>query len=440
MTAIGAGGGLTLRRSIRDIARTRSRVLVIMVALALQACAQVPTHRALPDLPASDVSFRPTVEAYAEAPAIGGNRVTILLNGDDIFPAQLAAIRVAQLTITYAQYFYEKGSIGLEMAEAFAERCRNGVRAHILLDGFGTLGVPQEYRDLMKTAGCEVAIFRPLHPLVVLSPFGFGKGNRRNHRRVLVVDGRVGFTGGVGVSEAWLGNGHEKDHWRQTDVRIEGPVVASLQGSFVENWLEATGNVLGGAPYFPAIPSAGNVTGQIIRGSPTGGRYTMYTSLLLAIAASRHSITVTNPYFVPDARMMNEMMEAARRGVRVRILLPGPIDNSIVRNASRINFGDLMAAGIEVYEYQPGLLHAKTMTVDGLWATIGSANFDSRSFALNEELNLVVYDDREVVGHLERIFADDLTYSKRVTEETWKQRGVFGRFFEVLSLPVHDQL
>ena len=423
------------------MARRRSLVVVVMmVALGLPACAQVPMHRALPNLSVSDPSFRPTVEAYAEAPATGDNRVTLLLNGDEIFPAQLAAIRSARRTITYAQYLFEKGSIGLEMAEAFAERCRNGVRAHILLDGFGTLGIPREYTELMKTAGCEVATFRPVHPLIVLSPFGFGKGNRRNHRRILVVDGRVGFTGGVGVSPAWQGNGHEKDHWRQTDVRIEGPVVASLQASFVENWLEATGNVLGGAPYFPALAPAGNAKGQIIRGSPTGDRYTMYTSLLLAIAASRHSITVTNPYFVPDERMMNEMMEAARRGVRVRILLPGPIDNSIVRHASRINFGELIAAGIEIYEYQAALLHAKTMTVDGLWATIGSANFDSRSFALNEELNLVVYDDREIVGRLERVFADDLTRSKKVTEDTWEQRGPIGRLFEVLSLPVHDQL
>jgi len=422
------------------MARTRSLAAIIILTLGLQACAQVPLHRELPTISVSDPSFRPTVEAYAETPIIGGNRVTLLLNGDEIFPAQLAAIRSARQTITFAQYVYEKGPIGLEMAEAFAERCRNGVHAHILLDGFGALAMPREYTELMKSAGCEVAIFRPLHPLIVLSPFGFGKGNHRNHRRVLVVDGRIGFTGGVGVSPSWLGNGQEKDHWRQTDVRIEGPIVASLQGSFVENWLEATGNVLGGAPYFPAISPAGNVKGQIIHGSPTGGRYTMYTSLLLAIAASRHSITVTNPYFVLDERMMSEMMKAARRGVQVRILLPGPIDNSIVRHASRIHFGDLMAAGIEIYEYQPALLHAKTMTVDGLWATIGSANFDSRSFALNEELNLVVYDDRETVGRLERVFAEDLARSKRVTEESWARRGVRGRIFEVLSLPIHDQL
>jgi cardiolipin synthase len=439
MTAIEVGGGPTRQRQ-RDATRARSLVVAIMVTLGLQACAQVPAPRTLPSLPVSDPSFRPTVEAYAESPAVGGNRVTLLLNGDEIFPAQLAAIRSARQTITYAQYVYEKGSIGLDMAEAFAERCRNGVRAHILLDGFGTLGIPSEYTELMKTAGCEVATFRPVHPLIVLSPFGFRKGNRRNHRRILVVDGRVGFTGGVGVSPAWLGNGREMDHWRQTDVRIEGPVVASLQAAFVENWLEATGNVLGGAPYFPAIGPAGHEKGQIVHGSPTGGRYTMYTSLLLAIAASRHSITITNPYFVPDERMMSELEKAARRGVRVRILLPGPIDNSIVSHAGRINFGELMAAGIEIYEYQPGLLHAKTMTVDGLWATIGSANFDSRSFALNEELNLVVYDDREIVDRLERIFADDLTRSKRITEGSWERRGVTGRFFEVLSLPVHDQL
>jgi cardiolipin synthase len=421
---------------------THAPVLVglAVVAVLAGACARVPTHHSLPSLQVTEPSFRSTIEAYAQAPVVGGNRVELLLNGDEIFPAQLAAIRAARRTITYAQYVYENGSIGREMAEAFAERCRAGIHAHILLDGFGTLGMPHEYAEIMKTAGCEVATFRPVHPLIAFSFFGVGKGNHRNHRRILVVDGRLGFTGGAGVSPTWLGNGHEQGHWRQTDARVEGPVVASLQAAFVENWLEATGNALGGSPYFPPIPSPGNVKGQIVHSSPMGGRYTMYTSLLLAMAAARRSITLTTPYFVPDDRMRHEMTEAARRGVRVRILLPGPIDNNIVRHAGRLHFGELLDAGIEVYEYQAGLLHAKTMVIDGLWVTIGSANFDSRSFALNEELNLVVYDDRELGGQLERIFGDDLAYSGKVTEKTWERRGPIDRLFEVFALPVRDQL
>lgn len=422
--------------------RTRARLLVGMALIAFiaGACARVQSHRSLPSLKISEPSFRPTTEAYAEAPVIGGNRVTVLLNGDEIFPVQLAAIRAARRTITYSQYFYEEGPIGRELAEALAERCRAGVRAHVLLDGFGTLGMPREYSNIMRAAGCEVATFRPVHPLIVLSPFGFGKGNHRSHRRILVVDGRIGFTGGVGVGQAWLGNGRQEGHWRQTDARIEGPLAAALQAAFVENWLEATGNALGGAPYFPPVAPSGNVLGQIVRSSPIGGRYTIYTSLLLAMAAARQSITITNPYFVPDERMMEELTAAARRGVRIRILLPGPIDNSLVKHASRLNLGELLDAGIEIYEYQPGLLHAKTMTIDGRWATIGSTNFDSRSFALNEELNLIVYDNRELAGRLERIFADDLAHARRITERTWQRRGPVDRLFEVLSLPVRDQL
>jgi cardiolipin synthase len=388
----------------------------------------------------TEASFPPTVEAYAGSPVVGGNRVGLLLNGDEIFPAHLAAIRSARQTITYAQYFYEEGAIGREMAEAFAERCRAGIRGHILLDGFGTLRMPREDRDLMQAAGCEVATFRPVHPLIAFSLFGFGKGNHRNHRRILVVDGQLGFTGSVGVSPAWLGDGREKGHWRQTDVRIEGPVVASLQAAFVENWLEATGNALGGPRYFPSIAPAGDVQGQIVHSSPAAGRYTIYTTLLLAIAAARQSITVTNPYFVPDDRIMGELVKAAGRGIHVRILLPGPIDNKIVRHASRVHFGDLLEAGIEIYEYEAGLLHAKTMTIDGVWATIGSANFDSRSLALNEELNLVVYDDRELVTRLDRVYADDLTHSRQVTKRAWQQRGPTARLLEVLALPVRDQL
>jgi cardiolipin synthase len=240
------------------------------------------------------------------------------------------------------------------------------------------------------------------------------------------------------VSPKWLGNGRTKGYWRQTDVRVEGPAVASLQGAFVENWLEATGNVLGGEAYFPQPALRGLVTAQVVHSSPTAGSSSMYTMFLLAISSARHSIYITNPYFLPDGRMTRALTDAAKRGVRVVVLVPGPIDKNIVRHASRAGFGELFEAGIEIYEYQAGLLHAKTMVIDGVWATIGSANLDTRSFALNEEVNLVVY-STDVAVRLERIFADDLVYSRKIDPQTWRQRGIVDRVLEALSLPVRQQ-
>jgi cardiolipin synthase len=410
---------------------------VALLGLAPASCARVQSHFRLPDLAVADPSFLPTLEAYTST-AIGGNTVALLLNGDEIFPAQLTAIRSARETITYAQYFYEEGPIAAEIAEALAERCRAGVRAHVLLDGFGTLAMPAAYRETIAQAGCEVATFRPLSPLSLVAVLGLGSSNKRNHRRLLVVDGRVGFTGGSGVSPKWLGNGRTEGQWRETDVRLEGPVVKKLQGAFVENWLEATGNVLGGESYFPLLPRRGSVFAQVVRSSPTVGSFSMYTMFLLAMSSARRSIYITNPYFLPDGRMMRVLTEAPTRGVRVVVLLPGAIDNNIVRHASRAKFGELLEAGIEIYEYQAGLLHAKTMTIDGTWATIGSTNLDSRSFALNEELNAVVY-DKEVVSRLEKVFTDDLAYARKVHYRRWRGRGLLDRLLELLSLPVREQ-
>jgi cardiolipin synthase len=428
--------------SIRRAARAE-RVPCVLGALLLVAglagCAHVEQHLKLPDLAMGDPSFGPTIEAYTATRVVGGNTVDLLLNGDQIFPAILKAIRSARTTITYAQYFYESGEMPQQIAEALAARCRVGVRAHVLLDGFGAFTMPASYRQTMMDAGCEVVTFRPLSPLALFGPLGFGgKSDNRSHRRILVVDGRVGFTGGVGVSPSWTGNGRTKDHWRQTDVRIEGPVVASLQGAFVENWLEATGAVLGGEAYFPRLTPRGAVTAQVVHSSPAEGSFSMYTMFLLAMSSARHSIYITNPYFLLDTRMTRALTEASKRGVRVVLLLPGPIDNYMVRHASRAGFGALFKAGIEIHEYQVGLLHAKTMVIDGVWATVGSTNLDTRSFALNEEVNLVVYSP-DVAARLERVFADDLGYAKRINPETWRYRGAWERMLEVLSLPVRRE-
>jgi cardiolipin synthase len=379
-------------------------------------------------------SFFPTLEAHAQAPIVGGNRLKILLNGEQIYPAILGAIRKARSTITYAQYSYEDGQIARELAEALAERCRAGVKAHVLLDSVGTLPMPREYVELMSKDGCQVVSFRPV------GPFGLRRANHRNHRRILVVDGQIGFTGGSGVSSKWMGNGRVADHWRDTDVQIEGPVVEYLQGAFAENWVEATGVVIGGADYFPAPRGVrGRTHAQIIRSGPQGGGYAMYTTFLLALSSARRSIKVTNPYVLLDEQMVDTLIQAARRGVQISFLVPGVSDHPLVRHAGRRQFGRLLEAGIEIHEYTAALLHAKTIVIDGIWATVGSTNLDHRSFKLNDELNVVAY-DTEFAAQLERAFQEDLRYAQRIDLETWRNRGVRGRIFELLALPFESNL
>jgi cardiolipin synthase A/B len=415
--------------------RIHRLTVVAIVCLAVGGgCARVQPHVSLPALRLGEPSFFPTLEAYAGAPIVGGNTVEILLNGEHIFPAVLAGIRAAQRTITYAQYYYEDGPVARDIAEALAERCRAGVGVNVLLDAFGSLSIPGEYLAIMRASGCHVVWFRPL------SQYVFRRSYQRNHRRILVVDGRVGFTGGAGVSRKWMGNGRTEDHWRDTDVRVEGPVVEYMQAAFVEHWLEATGMVLGGEAYFPRpIEPRGQVHAQVARSSPAGGSAAMYTTLLLALSSARTSVLVTNPYFVLDHRMRDAVLRTVRRGVRVAVLVPAVIDHNIVRQASRAQFGKLLRAGVEIYEYVPALLHAKTMVIDGVWASIGSTNLDNLSFAVNDELNLFFY-DRDVAQQLERIFMDDVQVSRRISYEAWKKRGVGARLLELLALPIRDLL
>ena len=407
----------------------------IAVTVAASSCNRLPRTEKLPRVAAGEAAFTATMEAHTGSPIVGGNRIAVLLNGDQIFPAKLAAIRAARESITYAEYFYADGGPAREIAEALAERCRTGVAAHILLDGFGTLSMPREYVQLLKDAGCHVATFRPLGRWISI-----GRHNKRNHRRVLVIDGRVAITGGSGVSDKWTGNGRVDGHWRDTDVRIEGPAVHNVQSAFLENWREATGELLGGEQYFAESRRAvGDARAQVIKSSPAGGSYAMHTMYLLAIASAQRSLYLTNPYFLPDDPMEDALLAAAARGVRVVALTPGKIDHNIVRSASRRGFGRLLKGGIEIYEYQAALLHAKTMVVDGVWATIGSTNFDNRSFAVNDELNVVLY-DRSVVERLATAFEADLGHARRVTYEAWQNRGLRAKVLEIFVLPIESQL
>lgn len=406
----------------------------LAVTLAVASCDRLPPAETLPAVAAGGAEFLATMEAHTHSPIVDGNRIDILLNGDEIFPAKLAAIRSARTSLTYAEYFYADGGPARDIAEALAERCRAGVVAHVLLDGFGTLSMPRQYVKLLEAAGCRVATFRPLGRWVSV-----GRHNKRNHRRVLVADGRVAITGGSGVSAKWTGNGRLDGHWRDTDVRIEGPAARNIQAAFFENWREATGELLGGGRYLSNGARGGEARAQVITSSPVGGGYDMYTMYLLAIAGARRSVYLTNPYFLPNDRLEEALLAAAARGVRVVALTPGQIDHNVVRAASRRGFGRLLLGGIEIFEYQAALLHAKTMIVDGVWATVGSTNFDNRSFALNDELNVVLY-DRAVVERLVAAFEADLAHSRRVTYEAWENRGLKTKLLERLVIPIESQL
>ena len=411
------------------------RLSPAVLCLTLGACTLARPHYAAPDIAVGQPAFVRTLEAHADAELVRGNRAQVLLNGDEIFPAMLAAIRSAKSTITFANFIYDKGAIAREMAEALAERCRAGVGVNVLVDAIGSKNMPKQYKTLMERSGCHVAIYHSLNPLAIK------RINHRNHRRVLVVDGRVGFTGGTGVGDKWTGDGRRKGHWRQTDVRVEGPVVRQLQAAFAENWRDATGLLLSGNAYFPAIEPRGPLAAQTIKSSPASGAADAYLLFFLAIEGARSSILLTNPYFVPDGTMSEAIVRAAHRGVDVRIITAANADTNLdrlVRQASHAHFGRVLRAGAKVYEYGPAFLHAKTMVVDGEWVSIGSANLDNRSFALNNELN-VTFLDRGLAARLTEAFEKDLKFTKPVTYDDWMRHRVRNAFYLPL-IPLRDQL
>ena len=415
------------------------RLYWLFAILGVLGCAKVLAVRQVPAVTLGEATFFRTIEAHTDAPIVSGNRIEVLLNGDETFPVMLREIRRAKSTITFAQYLYEDGSIARELAQAFAERCRAGVKADILLDRHGSGKAPSDIIATMKDAGCHVEYFRRVEAEGIIFPWKLLRYNYRSHRRVLVIDGRIGFTGGYGISEAWTGNGRMPEHWRDTNARIEGPVVRFLQAAFAESWLETTGIAIGGDGYFPRLEPSGNLPAQIVKSSPTGGSFQNYMLFLLSINSAKKSILITNPYFIPDNVMTEALMKAATRGVRVVVLLPGEIDSQLTYTSSRSHYGPLLLGGVQIFEYKASLMHAKTIVVDGVWSTIGSTNFDNRSFALNQEINLTVYDSG-IAHRLEEIFREDLKYSQQITYEQWRSRSIFERFVELFAFPIKEQL
>jgi cardiolipin synthase len=358
---------------------------------------------------------------------VAGNRVTPLNNGDEIFPAMLQAIRGARGTVLFETFIYWSGEIGESFAHALSERAGAGVKVHVLLDWLGSLKVDARLVDTMKGAGVEVHRFHPLRW------YNLGRINNRTHRKLLIVDGRIGFTGGVGIAPQWTGHAQDEDHWRDTHYRVEGPVVSQMQGVMLSNWSKATGRILHGDAYFPPPAEAGSQQAQMFHSSPSGGSESMQLMYLLAITAAVKTIDIANAYFVPDEVARVALVSALRRGVRVRVITPGrKIDTQTVRHASRALWGDLLEAGLEMHVYQPTMYHCKVVIVDGLLSSVGSTNFDPRSFHLNDEANLNVY-DRAFAAELTRVFEQDLGRCKRYTLQEWQARPAWEKARERMA-------
>jgi len=363
-----------------------------------------------------------------------GNRVDTLLNGDEIFPAMLAAIRGAKRSIDFETYIYWSGGVGKAFADALAERARAGVKVHILLDWVGSQKMDKDLLDEMAKAGVEI---RKYH---ALKWYTLDRLNNRTHRKLLVTDGRIGFTGGVGIADEWNGHAQDPDHWRDTHYRVEGPVVAQMQAAFNDNWLKVSGVVLHGDDYLPPLEPKGNLVAQMFRSSPEGGSESMHLMYLLSVAAATKTIDLAMAYFVPDDLALEALVAASKRGVRVRIIMPGPLtDAKSVRHASRALWGDILRAGAQVYEYQPTMYHCKVLVVDSLWVSVGSTNFDNRSFRLNDEANLNVL-DAEFAGRQVRDFEADLARARRITLEEWQDRPWTEKVMERFAALLRHQL
>ena len=364
----------------------------------------------------ADPQFRRAMSVLLGPPLLHGNRIETLLNGDEIFPAMLKGIREAKKTITFETYIYWSGAIGKEFAEALAERAAAGVKVHVLLDWVGSQKMDKELLERMKNSGVQIEKYHPL------AWYSVEKLNNRTHRKLLVADGMVGFTGGVGIADEWNGHAQDPDHWRDTHYRVEGPTVAQMQAAFVDNWSKVSGQTLHGDDYFPESAGAGELFAQLFKSSKEGGSESTHLMYLMSIAAASKTIDLSMAYFVPDDLASEALVAALKRGVRVRIIMPGRhTDSSLVRRASRSKWGPILQAGGELYEYEPTMYHCKVLVVDGVWTSVGSTNFDNRSFRLNDEANLNVYDAGFAARQL-KDFEDDLKRARRITYDQWASR------------------
>lgn len=382
------------------------------------------------DFSTRDPSFFASAHALADPLPLEGNAIQLFHNGDEIFPAMLEAIHGAHSSINFEAFLFSSDQVGAQFRDALCERARAGVRVRVLLDGIGSgKNFSDADENAFKAAGCNFAYYHPTHSWRV------DKLNRRTHRRILIVDGKVGFTGSVGFANSWAGNADASNHWRDTHMKLEGPIVAKLQGAFQQHWVRGTGETISGASDFPPLAPAGKLSAQLIA-SHSFSVSPISLVQAVAFASADKSIYITNSYCTPSHNQVKLLVEAAKRGVDVRILIPGKHnDQPATKAAGRPAYGELLAGGVKIYEYAPTMIHAKSVVVDGLFCVIGSSNFDSRSAQINEELDITVY-DQGFCSEMDAIFMKDLAKADPYTLEQFKQRPLLEHVSEWAVAPL----
>lgn len=389
----------------------------------------------LPNPPAvGSGEFAGLIEALAQAPRREGNRLTILRNGCEIFPAMLEAIGSAKECIDFSTYIYWTGEIASQFADALATRASEGIEVNVLLDAQGCAKMDHGLIEDMRAAGATVTWFRPPHW------YNLQKLNKRMHRRLLIIDGKIGFMGGVGIAEPWTGNADNPEHERETHLRIEGPAVRDLLGGFLENWTEGTSSLLS-ASHFPDIDAfEDGIPVQLARTVSTGGTRGLEEMLWAAVVGSKERLWVTTAFFAPRRAFVDALCDAAGRGVDVRILTGGPHqDKQVAREAGHRSYQRLLESGVRIFEYQQAKMHAKVITIDGIWANVGSSNFDNRSLSLNDEVNASMQHP-SVVAELERQFRNDLEVSQELDFQHWSRRSLGKRAREYATELIRQSL
>jgi cardiolipin synthase len=413
-----------VRRTVAGVGLGAAGLLAYQVA-RYKASTQRRFDLSDPPRPGS-AEFARLVSAMAGTSLRPGNRVVVMRNGTTL-GAMLEAISSAKATIDLSSYIYWPGDTSDRFSEALIERADAGVEVNVVLDGYGSAKLDGGRLDRLERSGVNIAIFRPP------SWYQVRKLNNRMHRRILVVDGTLGFVGGVGIADVWTGDAEDPSHWRETHLRVEGPAVTDLLGGFLENWAEATGGLLSLAHVPEIAPFDDGVPLQVTRSTPIGGPTATTQLFYAAIAGARERLWMTTAYFAPDRAFADALCEAARRGVDVRILVNGQqVDKEVARQAGHRSYGKLLEAGARIYEYDKTMLHAKVLLVDDCWANVGSGNFDSRSFDLDLEINVAIF-DRSLVAELATHFDEDLGVSTEIDLETWNKRPLHKRAGELAT-------
>lgn len=381
-----------------------------------------------------DPEFFPSAHALSDPLPVAGNKIELLHNGKMIFPAMLEAIRGAQESVNFEAFLFHSGEVGSQFRDALAERARAGVEVRVMLDGLGSaFALDNTYVEELKRAGCSFAYYHPA------PSWRLDRLNRRTHRRVLVVDGRIGFTGGVGFSDEWQGDADSPEHWREVHARLEGPIVGNLQAAFQKHWLKEVGETLSGKGQFPELAPAGNLRAQVVA-SESFSAAPLSLVQAVAFSAAQKSIYITNAYCAPSGSQTRALVAAVERGVDVRLLLPGKHnDQPATKAAGRTAYGELLKGGVKIYEFQPTMIHSKTMVIDGVFSVFGSSNFDARSAQINEELDVTVYDE-DFGREMQAVFERDLQRSREYTLEDFKKRSLWERFTEWVMLPFHSHI